>query len=313
MMMRKVYRDRLFAIGTGNFRWVPGGDYADHDAVSFNIVWSSADRFRYLECNHPYWYSDGELPERHPDAWSKGSISPFQQTAHHENTAIVLYNIPDKDPWPGKPSPDKWAWRDGHAEKLLARGQFRYPKSVDETVEKSGWIFLREGKVYIAAKPLRDYYIQTNVAHKDMEGFNVVKSDFNRCGFVFEVGMETDFGSFSSFQDRVVRNPLKVDWEKMTVSYTNSKKDILEIQYQSGLPEAAENPVPEHWAKHGIKGMAESVPVVTVNGKKDPPYRDWPVIGSPWINLKNGVLEINDGKARIVVDWRGELPVITGR
>jgi hypothetical protein len=167
MMMRKVYRDRLFAIGTGNFRWVPGGDYADQDAVSFNIVWSSADRFRYLECNQPYWTSDGETPDRHPDSWEKGSISPFQQTAHHENTAIVLYNIPEKDPWPGAPSPSKWAWRDGHAEKLLARGQFRYPKSVDETVEKGGWIFLREGQVYIAAKPLRDYYIQTNLTNKD--------------------------------------------------------------------------------------------------------------------------------------------------
>lgn len=182
---------------------------------------------------------------------------------------------------------------------------------MDETVEKGGWIFLREGKVYVAAKPLRDYYLQTKAAHKDMEGFNVVKSDFNRWGFVFEVGTEADFGSFCSFQDGIGRNPVKVDWEQMTVSYTNSKNDVLQIQYRSGLPEAAENPVPEHWVRKGIKSMAESVPVVTINGKDDPPYREWPVIGSPMINLKMGVLEINDGKRRVEVDWRGDYPRIS--
>jgi len=51
--------------------------------------------------------------------------------------------------------------------------------------------------------------------------------------------------------------------------------------------------------------------VVRINGKEDPHYRQWPVIGSPWVNLQNGVLEINDGKSRVTVDWRGESPAIT--
>lgn len=310
MMMRKIYRDRLFAIGTGNFRWVPGGHYADHDTVSFNIVWHTADRFRYLECDHPYWYSDGDDPVRNPDAWAKGSISPFQQTAHDKNTAIVLFNIPDRDPWPGKPTPEKWAWRDGHAENLIKRGQFRFPKSMDEVVERGGWIFLREGEVYIGVKSLKSYYIQRDLADHYMEGFNVVKSDWAQCGFVFEVGTQGDFGTFSAFQDKLLGNKLTVSWEKMQVAYTNSQGDTVKIQYRPGLEVAEDASLPRKWIDKGITGLAESVPVVTVNGRSEMSYRRWPVIDSKFVTLNGGVLKVSDGGRRITVDWSGDKPEI---
>lgn len=177
MMMRKFYRDQTFAIGTGNFQWIPGGDYADHDTNPFNIIWSSSDQFNFINCTHPYWYSDGDDPDRTPDTWHNGGISPFMQTAHHENTAIVLFNVPEKDPWPNLPNQEKWAWRDGHANSLIKRGMFRYPKSVDEKIEKDGWIFLREGITFIGIRPLKSYYEQTNLPEKQLAGFNVIKSD----------------------------------------------------------------------------------------------------------------------------------------
>ncbi|GHV47879.1 hypothetical protein FACS1894181_02290 [Bacteroidia bacterium] len=312
MMMRNVYRDKSFAIGTGNFRWVPGGDYADHDTDGFNIVWSSPDRFNYLGCYHPYWYSDSDQPDRTADTWWHGNISPFQQTAHNKRTVITLFDIPDKDPWPNKPGPDKWAWRDGHANQLIKRGMIRYPKSIDEEVEKNGWLFLREGKTFVGIKPLKDYYIQRNLKGKGVDGFHILKSDHAQTGFIFEVGSEDDFGSFENFQRKLSKNKISINWDNLTVSYTDSKKENLRIQYKPGLPVVLipESEQPDYWANMGVVGMAESVPLVTINGKKEIPYQQWPMIESPYINMDNSILKIDDGKKKITVDWTGKYPVV---
>jgi hypothetical protein len=34
------------------------------------------------------------------------------------------------------------------------------------------------------------------------------------------------------------------------------------------------------------------------------------MIESPWINMNNSILDINDGKTIIKVDWLGDYPVI---
>ena len=311
MMMRKVYRDRSFAIGTGNFRWVPGGDYADHSINNLSIAWSSPNRFNYIGCYHPYWYSDGDQPDLTPDTWNKGNISPFQQTAHHKNTVITLFNIPAKDPWPNMPNEQKWAWRDGHANQLIQRGMFRYPKSVDEKLDEKGWIYLREGKTYIGIKPLKSYYEQTDLTDNGVDGFNVVKSDYAKTGFIFELGTEENFGSFKMFRNKLRENELSVDWEKMIVTYVDSQKNRIQIKYQAGLPVAEELELPSHLARKGIKGLAESVPEVIINGKAELPYRDWPMLGSPYVNMNNSVLKIDDGETRITVNWQGKIPVIT--
>lgn len=309
-MMRKVYRSKTYAIGTGNFRWTPGGDYADHDANGFNIVYSSPDRFNYINCFHPYWYSDGDDKDRTPDTWYKGTNSPFQQTAHSKNTVITLFNIPKKDPWIGTPSESKWAWRDGHADNLIKRGMLRYPKSVDEKVEESGWIFLREGETYIGIKPLKSYYEQTNLKGKGLDGFNIVKSDHAQTGFVLELGSKAESGSFVGFQQILKKNRLSINWKNMKVTYVDSQNEKLQIQYQEGLPIALENKMPEHLTRKGIDGMAESVPIVKIQNKKELGYREWPMIESPYIKMDSSVLHIMDGQTKITVDWQGKIPQI---
>ncbi|MDR2706747.1 MAG: hypothetical protein LBC02_13280 [Planctomycetaceae bacterium] len=311
-MLRKVYRDKTYAVGTGNFRWVPGGDYADHDAVGFGIYWSSADRFNYINCYSPFWYSDADDPSRTPDTWDHGQVSPFQQTAQHENTVITLFNIPDKDPWYGFSDQNKWVWRDGHAENLIKRGMLRFPKSVDEQVEENGWIFLREGATYIGIKPLKDYYVQSDLSGH-LKEFTVVKSDHAQTGFVFELGTEEEFGNFAEFRAKLPKNKLEINWEKLTVAYTNSRNSVLEIQYVSGLPIVPVIPVPSHWQHKKITGFAESVPVVTINGIVERFLDGWPMIESPVIRMNNSVLQINDGKNLISVDWQNEYPVIIRR
>ncbi|MGQ1947311.1 hypothetical protein ACT3CD_09470 [Geofilum sp. OHC36d9] len=310
-MMRKVYRDKTYAVGTGNFRWVPGGDYADHDINGFSIVYHSADRFNYIGCFHPYWYSDGDDKDHTPDTWNKGNTSPFQQTAHDKNTVITLFNIPEKDPWPKAPSAPKWAWRDGHADELIKRGMLRYPKSIDEKVEEKGWIFLREGETFIGIKPLKSYYEQTDMKGIGLDGFNIVKSDHAKTGFVFELGTLDEFKSFKNFQKKLQRNKLSVDWNTMSVTYVDSQNDKIQIQYRGGLNIAPEKNLAEYLVKRGVAGLAESVPLVKINNKADVGYRQWPMIESPYVNMDNNVLLINDGTTQIKVDWQSDLPVIT--
>lgn len=310
LMMRTGYRNRLYAMGTGNFRWVPGGDYADHDTNGFGIFWQSPDRFNYIECFHPYWYSDAEDKDRTPDTWYKGSISPFQQTAQYKNTAITLFDIPENDPWPNLPSEQKWAWRDGHSENLIKRVMLRYPKSIDEKMEESGWVFLREGDTYIGIKPLKSYYEQTGLKGKGLDGFNIIKSDHAKTGFVFELGSKDESGSFEKFRSTLKRNKLSVDWDNWIVTYTNSQKNKIKIQYRPGLHVGQESVMPKHLLEKGIKGLAESIPSVTINGKPELPFRDWPMIESPYITMNNSTLKIDNGQTQITVDWHSELPVI---
>jgi hypothetical protein len=311
-MLRKIYRDKTFAAGTGNFRNVPGGDYAADTANGLMILWSSADRFNYINCTSPYWFADDDGdPQFQPDAWDHGLNSPFQQTAQNKGTIITLFDIPDKDPWSGNAERDeKLKKRDGHFDNLIKRGMFRFPKSMDEKTEKDGWFFLREGKTYIGIKPLKNYYIENESKHRSVEEFVVVKSDHAKTGFVFEVGSEEQFGSFDQFQSQLPKNKLEIDWEKMIVSYTDSKKETLQIQFIPGLPIVPVFPAPEHWERYKITGLAESVPIVTINGTMERFIDGWSLIQSPIVNLNNSVLKIDDGKSFIQVDWRGDLPKI---
>ena len=96
----------------------------------------------------------------------------------------------------------------------------------------------------------------------------------------------------------------------MKVSYVNSRKDKLEIQYQPGLPVAPAFPLPGHLESKGIKGLAESVPIVRINGKQEIPYQGWPMIESPYINMDSSILKIDDGKTKITVNWQGNYPKI---
>ena len=316
-MMRKVYRNRHYAIGSGNFRWVPGGDYSDFDINAFNIVWSSPRRFNYITCFHPYWYSDGDTPDHTPDTWYKGANSPFQQTAHHKNAVVMLFDIPEKDPWPpNRPNPERWGWRDGHTSNLIQRAQLRYPENMDEQLEEGGWIFLREGKTYIGIKPLKTCHthpVDPGNGFNKMEGFTIVKSEHAKTGFIFEAGSEEEHGSFDQFRKKLLKNKVTVNWDKMTVNYTTSKNDKIQMQYVSGLTVAdvPEDRRPEHWPRHNITGLSESIPVVTINGKREIPYRQWPMIESPFVNMNNSILKIDDGQTKITVDWQGRLPIIS--
>ena len=298
--LRYVWKDRDFAIGGPVAQLInPGGYLLCYEM--FGIAWKSTDRLRLLEAMHPYWYSnEGE------DSWHT-THSPFQQAGLYRNTAILMFNIPEKDPWPDRADQKQWLdTRNKHFDKLIQLGQVRFPKTVDELVQDGDFCFFREGNVYVSVRVLKPGHTLQELEDKWMKDqigscdtFYVIKSHEAQTGFIFEVGTAGDHGSFKAFREKVKSNPLTVDWNQMKVQYTNCKGDELRFRYDTNMSEDKDGYIrfaPEFWIN---------------NEKRD--TANWPVADSPVISLKNGVLKVSQGGDKFSVDWSGELPVIKRR
>ena len=283
-IFRTVSRTRQFAIGGGAVRFKPDAYYLDNNM--FQIVWPSLHRFNYLECSQPYWRSNAGEEE-----WDHGDATPFQQMGIGRNSAIVLFDIPAKDPWPGI---GLWAGeRSQHTGALLSVAQCRFPKSVDELVRKAPWFFIREGNVYIGIRPLSGgpELVDTN------PDFHEIKSRAAKTGFVFEAGDKGSRGSFEAFQTKVLSNPLSVDLDNLDVTYTDSQSESLRVKYSQSLtPDAA--------------GWIDTIPAVWNNGRQVE-FATSPVIDSPPVTLRDGVLKVSLGNDRLTIDWSGRLPTVT--
>jgi len=144
---------------------------------------------------------------------------------------------------------------------------------------------------------LKDYYMEKNLYGEGLEGFNIVKSDFEKTGFVFEIGSSDGYDNFESFKRKLMSNTIKINWENFSVEYSNSKGDHLKIQYNSGL-------------EIDPDGLANSIPQSWINGKSEIALERWPVVQSPVINLSNRILNIKGINSKITVDWTGEFPKI---
>jgi hypothetical protein len=292
--VRYVYRDKLYAMGSGFFRYQPDSYYRDFNA--FRAIYKSPDRFNHIECYHPYWHSDEPIWE--------GLNSPFMQMAQHKGTAITLFNIPTADPWPGLGPSARQASRDGHFDNLIQEALVSYPTSIDQKNEENGWIFLREGDVYIAIRPLKDYTIGDDYnpgkkAVATAEDFKVIRSAFAQTGFVFDIATKEKFANFEAFRTAVNQNPLEVDWDNLSVAYTSVGGDAITATW---------NP-PDYQA---TKTRVLVRPDITVNGAVVPIDSDFingvASMKSPSVTIANGVLRLRTPAGQLEVDWRGEMP-----
>ena len=226
------------------------------------------------------------------------------QWAQHKGTAIALFNIPVADPWVGRSRADWRPLRDGHYDNLIQEALVRYPKSIDQKTETDGWIFLREGDVYIAIRSLKDYTIDTNYVPAGDE-FDVVRSAFARTGFIFDIATKEEFATFEAFQIAVNQNPPIVDWERLSVTYENVKGDTLTATWNPpkyDVPEGERVPV-----RPDIKVNGGVVPIDSdfLNGKA--------VMKSPSVELVDRVLRLKTPAGQLEVDWRGKVPVFSNQ
>lgn len=99
----------------------------------------------------------------------------------------------------------------------------------------------------------------------------------------------------------VRKNPLRVDWNALEVSYTTTRGDELRFRYDTDYGEGAD-------------GFIKIVPDLWINGRqREVDFDNWPLAESPVMALKDGILRIDQGGQRVEVDWNGELPRISRR
>ncbi|RKY85514.1 hypothetical protein DRQ09_07185, partial [candidate division KSB1 bacterium] len=136
------------------------------------------------------------------------SSSPFEQTFQHKNTIIVLYNIKDGE-WPR------------HIDSF-------FPKSLDQIErEQNGWIFCRDGKIFVAYYPIKPYrWIEEKINYR-------LSSYFQKNGLIMEVANSDEYPSFVDFKNKIKSNKLDVkNFDKeLKVIYTTSNGDVMEFKY----------------------------------------------------------------------------------
>jgi len=141
-----------------------------------------------------------------PDRWNGGS--PYEQMIQYKNSIIVLYNIPDDDPYP------------------LINGFF--PKSLEaKNEDKSGWIFCKEKNVFTAVRILKPYIWEEG------DYFNRLRSYYGKNGIVMEVGSKDNYQSFEDFKNQIKSTSLNFDNfdSLLKAEYKSSDGNILSITY----------------------------------------------------------------------------------
>ncbi len=297
-VVRYAYREELFAMGGAFYQYYPGGFYTQNCAFALHYRTSSDKALQTVEVHHPYWRSN-------TGGW-RARNSPFMQIAQHKSTAIVLFNIPNEDPWADRGRDDWQAMRDNHFENLIQEGLLRYPKSIDEMVEANDWIFLREGDVYIAIRPLKDYTIDTDDdsakthPNTDQVYFNMVRSAFAQTGFIIDVATSADFDSFAAFQEAISASTPTIDTSQPSASYTNARGDTISATWNP--PDYLDTATPVR-VRAGL----------TVNGDEVPVDETYPVLQSPYANVADGLMQLETPEGQLEVDWTGELPAFSNQ
>ncbi len=218
--MRSVYFDEDYALGTGYFRENIRDSFY-RTSIPLGAVWRSRDAYARLIVGHPYWYVnykpepwDSPSPE---DMWS--GVSPFQQVVHHENAAIVLFDIPEVDP--NKDVEFRWGpgWAKADPAENPIQSCFAYfADTVDERVQTDAGFFLREGDVYVAIRPVAEG-AKWNTSK--MEGYDRIDMPGSVTGCVVEIGDKHEYGSFNAFQEQIAtvgRRRGSLTIEEMTAS-----------------------------------------------------------------------------------------------
>ena len=112
------------AIGLGRFEFDPFG--YNEDTNLFSIMLRSLKRDNTIDCYHPYWRSNaGE------NAWLSDRSSPFMQGNLSNDRGVLIFDIPERDPWPVKKNRN-YELRGEHNEKVLENCSVSFPSVVDQ-------------------------------------------------------------------------------------------------------------------------------------------------------------------------------------
>lgn len=282
--LRSVYVERDYAVGAG-YRCDSILDPITRHAVPFQIVWRSPQPHNWLLVAHPYWYTarrrdDSDQPLG-ADDWA--GVSPFCRMVHWENAAVLLFDIPARDPYLGDPGMGNLKWQSERTADCVQAAHVYVPETVDERVETASGILLREGDVYISIRPLGAGAGWEAGGHP---GFRRLALPGVLTGAAVEVGDRREFGSFEAFRDKIAATELDV--AERRVVYRSTRGHRLDLRHQG----------------HASPAIAK------VNGVRLD-FDRWPTCESPYVTCRDRVLEVNDGEQGFTIDWQGRWPAYT--
>lgn len=278
----EIFGDSLiqdeFAIGTGNLKFQPAG-YSGH-IQTFSILLKSDKPYNQIECYHPFWHSSlGE------DAWSTDRSSPFQQMYRFDDSSVVmLFDIPEKDPWPQKKENRFWMGRDKQADNLLKLVACRVPRDFDDVVVDGRWVFVRQGDVFAAMASLYGNYVVDDAAPELLRNFFSIKLREHRTALFFRVERGKGTFGFSSFQARMKSAPLPM-FDVATGVVNLRERDGVDTEIRIRL------------AKLPGEGDWWSALPRVIRGGRELAFDDSFVIDSPVLSVRKGVLRAVSDKA----------------
>jgi len=305
------------------------------DNPNQQMVWSIVAK----GTNGPVCFSGG-----HPMRGSSSGHSPYTQTFQSKGSLIVLTGptgsftkadtLPPETP-PGKVRANYWLLSEAeqgssyemnnrakYASKTLkelslpvsskpedvdrlwlesksgASTWFFFPRSL-KPLELNGRIYFESEKMLLCINPLSEKYfvvaptdinsLKINEAKAFFSQYSVIVFPGKVSGYIVETAEKSGFGSIGEFDSFLKANTsLKFDQLKLRVDYLSANKERMEMNYnQLGLScKAVLNGVKQNFAR----------------------FTDGAVYQSPYLNIKNGKMNVSDGKLSYTVDFTGQIP-----
>jgi hypothetical protein len=316
-----AYRDRLFGMGSccptysGNLN-----DGANHSG--FNIAYKTADRFGEVEAYHEYYRSDQTSRLFH------GTQSPFTQMAQYKNCTILLFDIPNADPFEATaPSTD----RDSYYSNLRKDVFIKYPSTVTSEHQQSGWVFLEEvtpdGSIYIAFYTAQPYTIANGTASNfssimtpNPGDLKLVTSNGAKNVAIFDVSSSDYFPSFLAFRTAVLANPPTINIAgTVSATYTTTRGATIAATWAA--PNYTIDPgklrLPTVTLKPSVTVTTETAQTITElfpapRGGSDRRLSGRPPLDASFLNMQNGTsLTLTTPRGTHSVVWNGDVPTIT--
>jgi hypothetical protein len=296
----KVYRSKHFAIGSGNAVFDPEGYHMAES--TFTLAWSrSGAEYNYIECFHPYWTSNAGV-----DAWSTSRVppfffpyatsrsSPFQQSYFDRGRGVLLFSIPDTDPWPYSREPRFFAARDKQKDHLFVRQNCHFPKAVDEWRQDGSWVFIRAGETYVGVEAVGLTPKLTDVADDPtVLGFVKLTTEARHAALFFVAEEASRHRSFRAFQDHARMISRRHDPERDTFSFSGEGGVMNKVAFKLGRETGTDR--------------VTSIPVVTANGKPLAIDAE-PVIRGPAYQVGKGRLHVQSRVGTLDIIARPSAP-----
>lgn len=236
-----------FAIGLGVTEFDPFGYNEDTDL--FGIFFKSLSEFNIVDCYHPYWRSNaGEV------AWLSDRSSPFMQGNLSADRGVLLFDIPDQDPWPTNDTNRNYKLRGDHNGRLLKTVLCRFPKTIDEALINEHEVVLRGGTVFIGLRFLKG--MVTEVKPHDIAAtiFRSISVSESKTAIYFRVAHADTGMDIESFRKRLSEDVVRYSPERDVVDYKDSDGRTVSVEFR--LQETGE------------RTWISAIPEVLINGKR---------------------------------------------